>query len=948
MQNEMWMSAALVNCQSVCNKAITIKDFVIDHDLELVLLTETWLTSSRQKICGDLTPTGYKLRAINRKGKRGGGVAVLYKANIKITEVKDVTTSSMEAMAFTISAQKTVRIVLLYRLIPSKSIPRAAFIPDLRETLETLAMGARPFVILGDFNIHWNAISDLERKSLSELCSELGLQQHVHFPTHEDGNTLDLIISRNVDNLIASVAQGSMLSDHYTVKFSLNVAKPHPPRCQVSFRKIRNLDHRAFGRDLEEAFDIDRYDGMSPEAMLNHYDAILKELLDRYAPQQTAVIAQKARAAWYSEEIAVAKRERRRLEGQWKRTKLTIHHEMFKRQRNAVTSLINKTRAKFYCGKVEECQGNQKALFKLVDKLLHRKDFGSCCIDAQEMSSFFENKIKSIWDNLQHDDTGAAPDEEPPQAPPTTEVFAPASEDEVSKIIKSMSSATCALDPLPTSLIKQHLLGLIPVITAIVNSSVQTGVFPDCLKQALVQPRLKKKGLDPDDPKSYRPISNLPFIGKVIERVVCARINAHMTDHRLYEDYQSAYRPLHSTETVLLSVQGDLLKALDQQNGVLMVLLDLTAAFDTVSHDALLAVLRQKIGFEGTALQWIKSYLTGRSQTVHVGTTKSDPSLITCGVPQGSVLGPLLFSIYMLPVGEIVRNHGLNVHMYADDSQLYVSFGQHEDPSTVCSKVESCITELKMWMTRHFLQLNDAKTEVVCFASKRSGIDPDSYKVKVGTSEIQPSSTAKNLGVVFDQHLTMENFIASTCQSCYFHLKDIAAIRDSLTNAAASQLVHSLVTSRLDYCNSLLVGCSQQSLSKLQRVQNMAARIVAGRRSRHFDSSRALLKHLHWLPIQQRIEYKVLLMAFKSQNELAPPYLSRQINSYEAIRPLRSEDQLQLALPDARPRTRYGDRKFCEAAPRLWNRTDRGTRQAETVNLFKSKLKTELFTKTFI
>jgi hypothetical protein len=211
-------------------------------------------------------------------------------------------------------------------------------------------------------------------------------------------------------------------------------------------------------------------------------------LLDRHAPQQAAVIAQKARAAWYSEEIAVAKRERRSLEGKWKRTKLTIHHEMSKRQRNAVTSLIHKTQAKFYCGEVEECQGNQKALFTLADKLLHRKDLGSCCIDAQQMSSFFQNKINSIWDNLQHDATGVAPDdEEPTQAPPTTEAFAPASEEEVSKIIKSKSTATCVLDSLPTSLIKQYLPGIIPVITGIVNLSIQTGVFPDCLKQAIAE-----------------------------------------------------------------------------------------------------------------------------------------------------------------------------------------------------------------------------------------------------------------------------------------------------------------------------------------------------------------------------------------------------------------------------------------------------------------------------
>ena len=223
-----------------------------------------------------------------------------------------MTTSSMEAMALTISGQKTIRVVLLYRLIPSISIPRTAFLADLHDVIENLAVGAKPFVILGDFNIRWNVISDGEQNTLSEICSNLELLQHVHFPTHENGNTLDLLISRSDANLIANIEQGPKISDHVAVHFSLNIAKPHAPRCKITFRKLGNIDHEALGNDLRHAFiTAGRYDDTQPEPMLEHYETTLKDLLDRHAPRCEKVVALKPRAPWCTEEIAIAKQERR-------------------------------------------------------------------------------------------------------------------------------------------------------------------------------------------------------------------------------------------------------------------------------------------------------------------------------------------------------------------------------------------------------------------------------------------------------------------------------------------------------------------------------------------------------------------------------------------------------------------------------------------------------------
>jgi hypothetical protein len=206
-----------------------------------------------------------------------------------------------------------------------------------------------------------------------------------------------------------------------------------------------------------------------------------------------AFVVQKPRAHWYTEEIAEAKRSRRRLEKQWKRTGLTVHHEMFKKQKNFVTALIDRTRSKFYCDKIEECQGDKKSLFRVADRLLHRKTADSCDIPAEKMSDFFVKKIRDIWEELQdHDaDDGEGPLVDPiSQPPPGLEVLSPASIEEVARIIKTMSNVTCDLDPLPTPLVKQHLDVLAPLITVVVNASLGSGRVPAKLKEALVRPRL--------------------------------------------------------------------------------------------------------------------------------------------------------------------------------------------------------------------------------------------------------------------------------------------------------------------------------------------------------------------------------------------------------------------------------------------------------------------------
>ena len=337
--------------------------------------------------------------------------------------------------------------------------------------------------------------------------------------------------------------------------------------------------------------------------------------------------------------------------------------------------------------------------------------------------------------------------------------FRPLSCDDVLKIVLSSPAKTCDADPIPTELLKSVLLAIIHLLTKLVNQSLQTGEFPDELKQALVIPLLKKLSLDLIT-KNYRPISNLPFVGKLLERCVIDQLLEHICTNNLMEPLQSANRPHHSTETALLKVKTDILKAMDNQEVACLVLLDLSAAFDTIDHKILLERLENYFGITGTALRWIKSYLTNQSQRVIIGdanTTgaKSSSISLECGVPQGSALGPILFTLYTSPLSQICSSK-VHYHLYANDQQLYLSF--KPDPTGVqpaqddcIHRMEGCVDEIKEWMASNMLKLNEEKTEFIVFRTHQQLKKLQNITIRIGNTNIIPVDHVRDLGFIMDK-----------------------------------------------------------------------------------------------------------------------------------------------------------------------------------------------------
>ena len=451
----------------------------------------------------------------------------------------------------------------------------------------------------------------------------------------------------------------------------------------------------------------------------------------------------------------------RRAERKWKKDKLHVSPEILRACLSDYQTAVKAAKTEHISLFISKNSHKPQVLFNVLNSIINPCDVSSIVPSTtlcDKFLTFFIEKVSAL--RLAH--TSATPDPAPFLCPAVLDHFEPVSLSSLSDVVKHLRPTNCTSDSIPSRLLRDVLESVGASILLLLNTSLTSGCVPAAFKHAVVKPLLKKKNLDPSILAHFRPISQLPFLSKALERVVYAQLQSFLTIHGIHEKFQSGFKPMHSTETALLRVFNDLLLAADSGSPAVLVLLDLTAAFDTVDHSILLSRLEQSAGITGSALAWFRSYLTDRSFSVQLGAFSSAKAPLTCGVPQGSILGPILFLLYILPLGSILTKHNIPFHCYADDVQIYLPLKANVTHSL--QQLMDCLGEIKSWLSKNFLNLNESKTEVIFF-----GPQPPASPVDIlGSLNKNILPSVMNLGVTFTDTFKFDKQVSTVVKSCFF------------------------------------------------------------------------------------------------------------------------------------------------------------------------------------
>ena len=590
---------------------------------------------------------------------------------------------------------------------------------------------------------------------------------------------------------------------------------------------------------------------------------------------------------------------------------------------------------------IAECASDSRKLYSLINNLTTKPDptpwpdHKDKETLANDFADYFQDKILQIRKRF----NGIPQHEEPTDySVPQLRKFAPMTIKEVTLIIKHMKTKSCELDDIPTDILKQMLPWVLSLLLRLSICHSEEGVFCINWKLAMVRPLLKKLGLELIK-ANYRPVSNLPFISKVVERCMLLQLSQHCEDFNLQPDYQSAYRDNYSCETAVLRISNDILWAFEKQSITSLVAIDLSAAFDMVDHTILLNILNCKFGIADKALKWFNSYLRPRSFKVIIDQQCSNNQDLDVSVPQGSCAGANLFNLYCSPLNDVVPKD-LQLSGFADDHSIRGTFkaGNIQQENATKEKIEACMLNIKHWMDTVRLKMNPSKTEFIYFGGRQQLRKCETNSLDVAGDLILRSHTIRYLGAYLDENLNYKLHVNKKCQAAMFNYFRIKGIRRLLDIPTATRLCLSLCISHLDYCNSLLYGLPDNTIKRLQRVQNMCARLILRRGK--WDSITQCLKELHWLPIHQRINYKILILTHKCLNGQGPLYLKELLIPHTQRRQgLRSHTQPNLLLRPFIKLKTFADRSFSIAAPTLWNQLPTALRQMDLLT-FKKELKT--------
>ena len=754
-------------------------------------------------------------------------------------------------------------------------------------------------------------------RGLQRTLSDLGLSQLVTEPTHlhPTPTMLDLMITNLADSPRSAVVLPEPIADHQPVLLRAELRRQRPPPPPpVTRRRWERVDWDAMCLSFLLADWDPLYSAQTVDEKLAALMAVWDAVADEHCPMVT-VRQRRPACPWLRDnpELMTAMEDRDEARRMWQRTRTPESRRTYQQLRNTVKCLLIRARRNFLC---DSLVSDKQEFWSNIKRFSVQSAQGPASGDdsirarADEFNEHFASVGPRIAAEVQR---AAAPDScgpRPPRVCSSALELCPATLPELSYAIRRMSSSRAiGIDGVPLLAVKKCFAVIGPHLLHVVNSSISTRTFPSAWKIARVVP-IHKSGSQ-TDVNNFRPISILSVLSKVTEKVICTQLMSYLLDNALLSPCQYAYRPRHSTEDALIDAVEWISKVIDNGEVASMTTIDLSKAFDSVDH----GVLLDKLEWYGVRSDWFRSYLMDRKQIVPGGSNMTLP--LTHGVAQGSIVGPILFLIFINDLSSFLP-HG-RLLSYADDTQLL----DHSPPDVISlshlkNRVTESIRELENWFKSNSLKMNPNKTDFTLFGTKSSLQKASFFEITISDSVITPSPTLKVLGTTLDQSMTWESHISAVVRKCNAILLSLYKIRHHFTPEALVLLVQAHVFPHVLYCVSVWGGAAQCHLSRVQKVINFAARLVTGeRRSARISPA---LESLGWPRIEEIVRRRDCEKVFSALHECDRPPALRALfvrRSQVSARETRSTAAGDLQL--AKCHLSATQRTFSYRAARAWN-----------------------------
>ena len=774
--------------------------------------------------------------------------------------------------------------------------------------------------------------------------SEYGLLQMISCPTRVTANSaslIDLFFTSDPDLVRDVGCEEFGLSDHGMIFGALDIKVVRQRGLMRMIRCFRRCDQEALIGDLKSApwqvmesmTDIgDRWE---------YWKQLFWEIVDSHIPLKRARVRSKS-LPWITHGIRALMRARSYFSTKAKKSRKDEDWEKYKSVRNLVTQRIRKAKIQYFEELSEESKGNPKKAWREVNRLL-----GSTCkhgINSIRTDSHLLTEREDIADEFGRYFSSIVgdSDSEVNSADVCARLrgcekefkFDRVKEDEVLALLRSLDpNKAVSSDEVSAKILRVAAAGISGSLTSLFNYSLESGELPGEWKSAHITP--VPKGGDSEIVVNYRPVSVLPVVAKVFERLIHKQLYTFLHLNNILEPNQFGFRPGHSTQDVLVNMVDGWRKAMDEDKVVGAVYLNFSKAFDMVDHSLLLLKMA-KYGVRGKELKWFTDYLYERRQRVCVENAKSDWATIRRGVPQGSILGPLLFIIYANDLPQAVQH--CFVQQYADDTTLSLV---SKDVRGLEDGLTSDLEGVAKWVIDNKLRLNEEKTQMLLLSRRRRLQELEQVDVRMGGTKVARSKKVKYLGVWIDDGLTWQDQVEAVRRKCFAGLAKLKRLRNVLPSSTKKRIFCALVQPHLDYCSVVWQECSLALQLRLDRIQNYGMRLILSQPPR--TPSEGLRKRLNWMPLSTRREMFRMVLVHRCLRKQAPRCLSDRFKTNAEIGNFKTRGSNNLFLTLVK--TEFFRRSFTFKGAWEWNKLPIELKELGSVDNFKRCLKKYLLDK---